>query len=192
MKSLTLGKVFFILVGLIFICALLCSPIIWDSCFNRKKITSKNTILIGEDTVFVFFDDEISNKTFSDFKEIKKLSLKNLNKIKKIDKAAFIGFDNLKSIELPESIERIEDYAFAGCRSLTEITIPETTKYIGENCFLGCDNLITINFQIPESKVTNCEVDILNYDNKKISYLENCQLIFKEENKERTPTSEEK
>lgn len=192
MNSSIVRKLF--LAGFVLFGVLLHLSIIWNCFFNHKEIKIKNNVLVGDDKVFVFCVDELNVKTFSDFKEIKKLSLKNLN-IKTIDKATFIGFDKLVSIEFPECLERIEDYAFCDCKSLTEITIPESVKYIGENCFVGCDKLTKVNFQITESQILKNDQDkvvIKNIEYGKLSYLDNCQLIFKEENKEKTATSEEK
>lgn len=47
----------------------------------------------------------------------------------------FIICENLKNINLPDSLQCIEDLAFSGCTSLTEIDIPENVEYMEQSVF---------------------------------------------------------
>ena len=49
---------------------------------------------------------------------------------------AFLGFDRLTSVTLPESLKRIGQGAFDGCRSLEELDIPAGVEDIGAYAFL--------------------------------------------------------
>ena len=95
-----------------------------------------------------------------------KISKKDANKIttlvipegvKKIEKNAFIGLENLKTVVIADSVEIIETGAFANCAKLenlvlgkslatieansfdgtiiTKVVLPESVKYIGSNAF---------------------------------------------------------
>lgn len=52
--------------------------------------------------------------------------------------------NNLKSINLPNSITWIGKESFQNCISLEEIVIPDSVTYIGNNAFSGCDSLRSI------------------------------------------------
>ena len=56
---------------------------------------------------------------------------------------------SLESISLPESITAINDYAFYYCKNLKEVNLPNTLKIIGFYAFMDCDNLESV--YIPES-----------------------------------------
>ena len=60
-----------------------------------------------------------------------------------ISNYAFIGFNNLVEITLPETITTIGDYAFYGCNKLTNINIGNVES-VGNYAFYGCTNLTSI------------------------------------------------
>ena len=62
-----------------------------------------------------------------------------------IDRAAFGGNVNLKSVKLPKSIVKIWYEAFMGCSSLSTITIPNSVTEIGIQAFEDCKNLVSID-----------------------------------------------
>ena len=84
------------------------------------------------------------------------LSFKNQKKIVKItlpewftiDKRAFSGCYNLKSINIPEGVTEIGDSAFSYCENLTYINLPIKLKHIKDGAFYLCENLTSVN--IPE------------------------------------------
>lgn len=57
--------------------------------------------------------------------------------------------ENLKSVELPESLVTISNYAFLNCINLESINIPDGVRYIGDNAFSGCSKLKDIT--MPDS-----------------------------------------
>jgi hypothetical protein len=61
----------------------------------------------------------------------------------------YLGFTNITSITIPESVTCIGDDVFMGCSSLTNITIPESVTSIGKCAFYDCSSLISIT--IPNS-----------------------------------------
>ena len=60
--------------------------------------------------------------------------------VTEIEKEAFNGCSNLKSITIPNSVTKIGKSAFRGCKSLTNVTIPKDLKFT-ENPFIGCTSL---------------------------------------------------
>ncbi len=88
-------------------------------------------------------------------------SLKNvmITDCEYIQYGAFINFDNLKSIKIPNSVTSIGSRAFSGCSSLTSITIPNSVTSIGSRAFSGCSSLTSIT--IPNS-VTSIEEYMFN------------------------------
>ncbi|MDE5565980.1 MAG: leucine-rich repeat domain-containing protein [Anaeroplasmataceae bacterium] len=78
----------------------------------------------------------IKAKAFMNKKKLKNISLGE--NITKIERLAFSGCINLKTIDLSHVIE-IERNAFADCKELSEINL--NAKHIGGGAFMGCENL---------------------------------------------------
>ena len=72
--------------------------------------------------------------------------------VRRIDQKAFVGFDNLRQITLPNSIIEICGFAFQDCTGLTSIHIPASVFYIGNNPFAGCTSLDTITVDSANTK----------------------------------------
>ncbi|MDR3263998.1 MAG: leucine-rich repeat protein [Clostridiales bacterium] len=64
---------------------------------------------------------------------------------------AFYGYNNLRSITIPDNVTNIGDYAFYGCNNLRSITIPDNVISIGDYAFYNCNELteITIPNGVP-------------------------------------------
>lgn len=60
--------------------------------------------------------------------------------VKEIGAAAFMGYSNITSVTLPDTVAVIGDEAFMNCSGLKRITIPYRVTDIGENAFTGCEN----------------------------------------------------
>ena len=60
--------------------------------------------------------------------------------------------DNIRIVEITDSVTTIGTYSFYECSSLTSITMPNSVKSIGKRAFLGCSQLSSIN--IPNSITT--------------------------------------
>lgn len=61
--------------------------------------------------------------------------------IKCIGQDAFDSCENLKIIELPDTISEIGDDAFHGCENLRTISLPDGLSAFGQNPFSGCHSL---------------------------------------------------
>ena len=57
---------------------------------------------------------------------------------------AFDGCVSLKQIQLPEGIPAIPAYAFNKCMSLTSLTIPDSVKVIGDTALSECNSLTSL------------------------------------------------
>lgn len=68
----------------------------------------------------------------------------NGKNVVEIGDSAFKNYEELKSIEIPETIQRIGNQSFSGCSSLASITIPNRVTSIGDGAFEGCRCLISI------------------------------------------------
>lgn len=64
--------------------------------------------------------------------------------VTKIEKAAFTGCYNIKSIEFSANLRVIETGAFMGCKALTAVDLPDLTDTFGDYAFFDCPSL-TIN-----------------------------------------------
>jgi uncharacterized repeat protein (TIGR02543 family) len=58
-----------------------------------------------------------------------------------IGDSAFMGHNNLASIEFPESVTAIGYNTFNGCKTLAEVFLPATIASVGSRAFTGCTAL---------------------------------------------------
>lgn len=65
---------------------------------------------------------------------------------------AFADCENLKTVKLSAQITQIGAEAFSGCSSLEEIGFPETIQVIGDGAFAGCAGISEIS--LPKSVTT--------------------------------------
>lgn len=73
---------------------------------------------------------EIINGTFNGCKNLETVNFDG-NKLKQIGSRSFAACNELKSIDLPESVEEIRYAAFASCSSLEEFIIPKSAVSLG-------------------------------------------------------------
>lgn len=62
----------------------------------------------------------------------------------RIERDAFSGSENLRSVVIPDSVTEIDNWAFKECTSLTGIVIPCSVQRIGTSAFSGCSELIEV------------------------------------------------
>ncbi len=74
------------------------------------------------------------------------------NTITEIGNYRFKRFNNVTSIAIPDSVTSIGNSAFYGCSNLAQIIIPVNVTSIGNSAFYGCSNLT--NITIPDN-ITN-------------------------------------
>ncbi|MGI6217094.1 MAG: leucine-rich repeat domain-containing protein [Coriobacteriales bacterium] len=75
---------------------------------------------------------EIGRKAFSCFEDLKSVELPNT--VEKIDEYAFSG-TSIESIHIPSSVRSIEERAFSNCRNLSEVVIDPGLEHIGPQAF---------------------------------------------------------
>ncbi len=79
--------------------------------------------------------------------------------------------NNIKTIQMPDSIEKIGDYAFYGCDQIVEAILPKSLKEIGRSAYFDCDNLNILMAprsvtSINSNAFSNCdELTIYGYAN---------------------------
>ena len=78
----------------------------------------------------------------------------NSKKVTVIEKEAFMGCINLKSVKIPNTVNSIGEGAFKNCINLVKINIPSDVSMLKAETFRGCYKLIDIIFQYsPFSRV---------------------------------------
>lgn len=82
-------------------------------------------------------------------KVLEEITQNNLSDITTICRFAFVGYSNLKKVDLCNSIQVIGDYAFSSCNNLTDVTLPNSVTTIGKAAFASCSSLLDIT--IPDS-----------------------------------------
>lgn len=79
---------------------------------------------------------------FSSSENLKKIQLPD--SITEIGEKAFSGCTGLSTLLLQEGITKIDNYAFFHCQRLTEVTIPDGVKTIGIGAFSECSQLARV------------------------------------------------
>lgn len=80
--------------------------------------------------------------------------------VTEIGKDAFFGYENLESIEIPNTVTVIHEYAFANCSSIKKLILKNCT--LGERAFFNCTSLAQIQlygnvcYASRESVFENC------------------------------------
>lgn len=82
--------------------------------------------------------------------EIKSIDIPN--SLESIGKKVFYNCSSIENVTIPEGITTIGDYAFRGCESLKTIVIPEGITTIGQYAFAGCESIETM--VLPDSVTT--------------------------------------
>ena len=96
--------------------------------------------------------------------------------VKVIDKLAFEGCVNLRSITIPEGVIEIRSEAFRGCKNLEGVMIPESTQTLGSQIVNECDKITCVRIPIGVQKLDyafGCEqVSIFTISSNRISKIE--------------------
>lgn len=103
-----------------------------------KKVSNEKEITLTEDLIFKLHSLHIVNMDLDSIVIPETYVDDGVTyRITKIGDSAFVGFNNLEDIGLPESIEEIGTAAFLGCKNLKNLVIPNGVKNIGNNAFYG-------------------------------------------------------
>ena len=97
------------------------------------------TSVIVEDGV-----TNVGNRAFINFDNLKRVALPN--SVKSIGDEAFSWCYSLENITIPEGVRDISYKAFNSCWSLSTVSIPESVTSIGESAFSSCDDLESVNY----------------------------------------------
>lgn len=126
-------------------------------------IIGKNGVLVrGSDTGFIPTDGSVKAIGCGAFVGYNALTEVIIPEgILSIGQAAFSGCKNLSTVILPESLGVISDYAFNGCENLVDINFPNRINWIGAYAFEDCKNLKNVEFpdgleNILEGAFTGC------------------------------------
>ena len=89
-----------------------------------------------------FFD--LGYRSTIEISSVEKLVIDGATKIPSME---FMGYENLESVSLSNTVTTIGEQAFYGCSSLTGVRIPESVSSIGDGTFFECTSLkeITVN-----------------------------------------------
>lgn len=85
-----------------------------------------------------------------------KLENVSLGKVTEITGFCFRYCENLKNVEIPDTVKKISDVAFGACKSLEKVIIPSSVESIGREVWCDCSSIEEI--RIPSS------VQTINYN----------------------------
>ncbi len=122
-----------------------------------KEIKPESLLIIESDDDFNIFDDLVE-KPIGRLISCNENSLLSVNinksffvqdnvcKIRCIDACVFANYNNLRKIELPDSLEEIGEHAFRNCTSLENIDFSKIEQInIGDYAFYNCEALQKID-----------------------------------------------
>ncbi len=81
----------------------------------------------------------IGAETFHEFENIESIDIPDT--VSNIGEGAFVWCSKLKEIVVPEGVKKIYDSTFWGCQSLEKLVLPSTLEFIGSDVFYKCDSL---------------------------------------------------
>ncbi len=155
----------------------------FENCYRLDKVYYNGSI---EDWCNINFADGIFSSRNSNHFYLKKdndweevTSIEIPNTITKIGDYQFAGFNNVTSITIPDKVKSIGENAFFSCRCLTNVTIPNSVTSIGWGAFSSCSNLTNITIgnsvkSIENYAFSSCVklVEIYNYSQLSIGSID--------------------
>jgi len=126
-------------------CELLNSIVIPDSVTEIKDHAFYDCVSL--ENVTLSKNLKYMHNVFSGCSKIKSIVIPDGTK--SIVEYAFVGLDNLETIDIPDSVEYIGEFAFLSCTNLKSLTLPEGLKQIDIGAFMLCESLESI--VIPDS-----------------------------------------
>lgn len=101
------------------------------------------------------------------------------NGVISIGQNAFMGIDNLKTIQIPNTVQTLQNNCFRDCKGLTSINIPSSVKELNYSCFVGCSALVSItvdNANTVFDSRNNCNAIIETAKNELIKGCNNTKI----------------
>ena len=99
--------------------------------------------------------------------------------VSSIGQNAFMGIDNLKTIQIPNTVQTLQNNCFRDCKGLTSINIPSSVKELNNWCFYGCSALVSItvdNANTVFDSRNNCNAIIETAKNELIKGCNNTKI----------------
>ena len=115
-------------------------PVVWGYGAEEEYTEGLVFSLINNDTEY-----EVSGHNATSADVVIPSTYKGKS-VTSIGAEAFVCFDSLSSVVIPDSVTSIGMNAFYGCINLTNITIPDSVTTIGDGVFQGCYALDTVTF----------------------------------------------
>ena len=96
----------------------------------------------------------VPDAIFYDMEQLKRVDLPDT--VTRLEGMSFCHCTSLASITIPNSVETIKNYSFADCRSLTSITIPNSVETIENYSFADCSSLTSITIPNSVETIEDC------------------------------------
>ncbi len=136
---------------------------VFDSRFNCNAIieTSTNKLIAGcKNTIIPNNVTEIGRYAFIG-QDVKYIEIPN--SVLTIAESAFSGCQLLDSICIPDATTFIGASAFYYCKAMKKLTIGKSVINIGQGAFSYCSGLQVVYARMPDPRVINCDVNCFAY-----------------------------
>ena len=126
----------------------------FESCYNLTTINIPNSVTSIGTNAFLW--SNLNSVHISDMESWYKIQFENAesNPVY-IANHLYVNGEEIKDLEIPNSVTSIGNYTFAGFKAPTSIIIPNSVTSIGEGAFLDCTGLSSIT--IPNNVTSICK-----------------------------------
>ena len=134
----------------------------FESCYNLTTINIPNSVTSIGTNAFLW--SNLNSVHISDMESWYKIQFENAesNPVY-IANHLYVNGEEIKDLEIPNSVTSIGNYTFAGFKAPTSIIIPNSVTSIGEGAFLDCTGLSSIT--IPNNVTSICKETFKNCSN---------------------------
>ncbi|ELP83549.1 hypothetical protein EIN_069030 [Entamoeba invadens IP1] len=136
--------------------------ILFEVDYTTAKSLQSDSVVLKKVT-FNATDRKTYGSNFKEFSELPHISA--------LDDCCFENENNIKSVDVPQTVTRLGNKCFSSCSSLDSVVFSKHLLEIGDECFAKCNNLISIEIPstvtlLGDSSFQDCgALDLVNFSN---------------------------
>ena len=120
------------------------SGAVTDSAYGVQQRSLVSRLVVEDGITSIGDEFNISSDSYLGFENISSVAL--ADSVEELPAGMLQGCSSLQKIDLPSGIKAIPDKFLYGCTSLGSVQIPDAVTKIGEESFYGCSSLQSVSF----------------------------------------------